>query len=232
MFSFREVKRMAEYGDGVSQFLLGFLHEHGILTNRDSNLASNWYKAASDQGIVHAAYALYLLSVATREKSSEGIPWLKQAAQSGYVPAEAELGAYYQLNQHEEDADELAFKWTKSAADKGYLPALHRLADFYQEGEHIEHDIKKAEACLREGAEKGDPNCAYSLGSMLLDRQDSEQQKKEGLKWVQNAAKDGHPLACRSLSLIYGLGQHGAQRDRQLAEIFNEWALQSLSNDG
>ena len=69
---------------------------------------------------------------------------LKEAAQTGYAPALAELGKAYREGSVVEAEPGKAFELTKEAAEQGYVPAMTDLADMYMRGLGVQKSTAEA----------------------------------------------------------------------------------------
>ena len=79
----------AESGDGLSQFLTGFMHWSGRGTEPDEDEALKWFLLAAEQGIPEAMYNVskILLSKDENKNRDEAINWLVKSANAGYGAA-------------------------------------------------------------------------------------------------------------------------------------------------
>ena len=224
MLNPEDIRKIAEWGDGCAQILLGFMAENGLLIAQDEATAQEWYTLAGKNG---EALGLFLLAriLARKEEEDKAESCLQKAAELGYPPAALALGMYYLKSGRKKEA----FRFIASAVDWGYLPAFSKLARMYNEGIGVVLNVKKAEQILRQGAENGESFCADSLARLLLTEEASQDQIVEGLRWAEEAARKGNVMACVALSRIYGVGQYGVPVNTELSQTFGELARKFMT---
>ena len=89
-FALREFTRLAEQGDAIAQFFLGYMHGSGQGVDKDDMAAFLWYASAAEQGHPDAQYVLGVIHA-----SGEGVPrnyvqayaWADLAAAQGDAEA-------------------------------------------------------------------------------------------------------------------------------------------------
>jgi len=94
----KEWQPLAEQGDAVAQYNLGFMYDNGQGVPQDYGEAARWYRLAAEQGKASAQHNLGLLYY-----RGQGVPqdytqardWYLKAAEQGHALAQANLGVMY-----------------------------------------------------------------------------------------------------------------------------------------
>ena len=190
--------------------------EHGLLAERNLDVAEYWYSEAANHNYPPAQLALSNLLCA-KNKYAEAVDPLIKAAESGYVAAQYALASYYFIK---ENNSLLGYHWLEKAAGQGHALANEELAEAHFSGTHPDADRQKGLTLLERGAELGDMDCALRLANHLLEQEDSKECTAEGLRWLRISAGKGNPMALMSLFQIYSFGIHGVTKDDELASVF------------
>jgi uncharacterized protein len=145
------LRPLAEHGDPVAQFDLGFLYDTGRGLQRDYSEAMKWYRLAADQG-----HAVAQCQLGTMYADGRGVPrdhaeaakWYRRAAQQGYAWAQFYLGVAFANGQGVPKILTLADMWFNLAASSGYEPPTGLV--------HVMNDNeRRALAKLATGARSG-----------------------------------------------------------------------------
>ena len=94
-----EMRVLAEQGDAIAQYNLGFMSASGRGVPEDDVEAVRWYRLAADQGYAIAQYNLGLMYYngdGVPEDDVEGVRWVRLAAEQGLAPAQYGLGFMYE----------------------------------------------------------------------------------------------------------------------------------------
>ena len=84
--AYQLINPLAEKGDAVAQFILGFMYDEGQGVPQDYAEAAKWYRRAAIQGNKAAQHNLGLIDHAETEK------WYRRAAEPGNAAARHNLG--------------------------------------------------------------------------------------------------------------------------------------------
>lgn len=159
-----------------------------------------WYRTAAKNGHPYAQYVLST-SLFKKDKSKEGLVFLKQAAESGYSKAQLKFGEHYdhlasrslfiqvdlpQLNWRERQATyrSYALKWYQKAADQGTQEAYYFLGRLYEV--RSESDYEKAFAAY---SQSEDPRAYVRLGQIYLEGLAGTQSEELALAQFKQAAE-------------------------------------------
>lgn len=153
--SANELLRLAESGDPLALYIVGFMYADGVGFERDDNKALEWLERAAETG--HPAgqleLASFLLKRGVEADKSRAEALLRSAADAGYAKAKshlaAELGWLDRLPRNRPESDKLLLE----AAELGHAYAIYALAlRFYEQGDQIDALHRKS----REGNVEGD----------------------------------------------------------------------------
>lgn len=123
-----------------------------------------------------------------------GMKLLREAAEAGHAPAQADLGEI--LDRAEEDKE--AVVWYRKAAEQGNAAGQFGLGMAYASGEGIARDVKHAEEWVRKAAEQDYANAldvmvqAYKKGGLGLvpDPVQAEVWRQRGEKMKQGKSSE------------------------------------------
>jgi hypothetical protein len=89
------------------------------------------------------------------ESYTEGLKWLKKAAEQGEAKAQFSVGVIYfkGLGMPANHAE--AFKWYRRAADQGSATAQYNLGAMYAKGQTVPQDVVKAHMLYALAADNG-----------------------------------------------------------------------------
>jgi hypothetical protein len=118
---------LAEQGNALAQFGLGYVYEHGQGVPHDFVQAAKWYRLAAEQGNADAQ-----LKLGTMYNSGWGVPktyaeaakWWQLAADQGLAVAQHHLGGMYYSGKGVPKDYVLAHLWFNLAAAQGIEDAV------------------------------------------------------------------------------------------------------------
>ena len=129
--------------------------------------------------------------------------WLRDAAKSGYAPAQAVLGQLYRIGWASFAKNEpAAAEWMKLASDQGLEEAQVQYAKMLSAGTGTVADKPKAEALLQQACESHDPQALMILGFEKL----SQDKRPESMALLSQAAAYGDEHILSVLAVLYGWG--------------------------
>lgn len=185
----------AEQGNALAQCALAACYAEGKGVKKDLAHAFTWYEKAAAQHVPQAQWNL-------GEMFASGLPGIdpdakkatslcKRAANAGFAPASATLGALYaKANKHAR-----AVHWWNLAAGQGDLEALFNLAQAYRLGLGVEKDEAKALECLLQAAQGGVAVAQSRLGLAYATGDGAALDPIEASKWFVLAALRGDKAA-------------------------------------
>ena len=165
------LKKSAEMGYAPAQAELGDCYAQGRGVERDYAKASEWYCRAAGQppqqpespqqaAKPQQTETPQLLFEQYQQESDQAkrMEYLKESAEMGYAPAQAELGDCYRQNNNA-----LAVDWYRKAVEQGYAPAQYQLGKCYYYGWIVEKDKSKAVELYQKAAEQGYKDAQLTL---------------------------------------------------------------------
>jgi hypothetical protein len=120
--NFEDTLRLAEEGDAVAQYNLGWMYDHGEGVPENNTEAMKWYRLAADQGLAAAQRnigALYENGVEVPQDYAEAVKWFRLAADQGDANAQYNLGVMYALGRGVPENYVTAYAWFNISAASG-----------------------------------------------------------------------------------------------------------------
>ncbi len=97
--AFEEFLPLAQAGDEVAQFNLGFMYDFGEGIPENDAEAVRWYRRAAEQGHAPAQFGLgvmYDIGEGVPENNADAVRWYRRAAEQGHAWAQSILGGMYE----------------------------------------------------------------------------------------------------------------------------------------
>ena len=163
------LRPLAEQGNAVAQFDLGFMYDTGHGVMQDYGEAMRWYRLAAQQGNALAQYNLgfmYANGHGVSQAYAEAAKWYLLSAEQGYTWAQFYLGFFLANGQGVSKNLVLAHMWLSLAAASRFKPPFGSLKT-------IDENERRALATLATGA-RG------KLESQMTPDQIAEAQKLAG----------------------------------------------------
>ncbi|KAJ3035342.1 hypothetical protein HDV00_004070 [Rhizophlyctis rosea] len=107
----------------------------------------------------------------SREQATQGVEWLKKAADAGFRDAQAQLGLVYEKGLVVPRDGPLAAQYFEKAHDQGLVEATFKLATLYASGQadpQKQPDMKKALDLYQDAAQKGLAIAQHNIASLYL----------------------------------------------------------------
>ncbi len=179
------------------------------------------------------------LALARLKRYSEAAIRLREAAEAGYAPAEADLAyAITEFGVPGGDAAE-AFRWSMRAAEQGYTPAMNDVGFDYLKGRGVAKDLGQALQWYRRAVAEGDLYAQKHLGDLYRWGLGVPQSDEEAVRLYELSAAQGYRggETALALMLLEGRGvpkdvaratdlleQAAAQEEREAIEKLAELA--------
>lgn len=167
--SFELMEKSAISGDGMAQYILGWMYCDGMGCVKDYAKAVHWYQLSAEQGVdvaQHNLGILYFMGIGIPQDKKRAFEWTVKAAEQGLAQAEVNMGVFY--NQGVEgvvEKDDIkAFEWTEKAALKGDARAQSSLAAYYYNGIGVEQNYDKAVEWAQKSADQNEAGGLHNLG--------------------------------------------------------------------
>lgn len=212
---FRSLEKQSH--DDKLQYRIGWMHLHGVGTEKDEALAREWFEKASRLGNAHAQYQLakLILGATTQaepEQVALAMAWLHKAAEAGQDCAQYALGKLYsQGNAVEKDIPK-ALAFFTQAAKQGNDYAAYALGKLLLERGDTGEGIR----WLKQAADAGNQFARYRLGKIYLMGEAAPKDVDAAIAYLTASAGQGNQYAQYTLGKLYLLGRE-VERDRDTA---------------
>ena len=153
-----QLRALAEQGNAVAQYNLGFRYANGDGVPQDNAEAERWYRLAAYQGHADAQYSLglmYQLGYGVPEEDAEAERWYRPAADQGHADAQYSLGTLYAGGEGVPEDHVLAYMWFNLSAAQGHERARSNKDLFEQR--MTREQIAEAQRLSREWIEAHPP---------------------------------------------------------------------------
>ncbi len=185
----------AQQGDAVAQCALAACYASGKGVKKDMAHAFIWFEKAAAQNLPQAQwnlgelYATGLPGVEADPKKATQL--CKRAANAGFAPASATLGALFaRANKHDR-----AVQWWTLAAEQGDLESLFNLGQAHRLGLGIAKDEARAFDLLLQAAQGGVAAAQSRIGLAYATGEGAALDPIEACKWFELAAQRGDKAA-------------------------------------
>jgi TPR repeat protein len=213
---------MGRQGAGGGFFALGVIALHGILGQRDSDVACSMFSSAWDKGFLDSAYRLS--DCVAGKDPARAADLLRAAAESGHAIAHEQLGRLC-LEAKPQDAA-CAFAQVSAAAAAGRPSAKSLLGWMYAQGVGVAADPQRALTLYLDAAKAGDLSARNNLGELYETGRGVPADGTRAAAYYKEAAEAGFGPAQFNLGRLYAAGT-GVTRDADKARTWLNAALKS-----
>jgi TPR repeat protein len=116
-------------------------------------------------------------------------------AESGYAPAQYNLGVVHARGLAVHKDMNQAGRWWQAAADQGNVDAQYNLGLLYATGNGVELNMKKAVLWWQQAATTGDPAAQFNLGMMYARGDGVSRNMDAAMHWWEQSAAQQFPKA-------------------------------------
>lgn len=148
----------AKKGHAKSMTDIGYMHEKGFGTQKNSEEAFKWYERAAEKGESMALNNLgwmYSQGRAVERDYVKAVRLYRRAIALGEPLAMTNLGWMYETGKGVEQDNSKAFGYYKQAADAGDLQGLHNSGWMYASGRGTKRDPAKGADAVYRAIQKG-----------------------------------------------------------------------------
>ena len=185
----------AQQGDAAAQCALAACYADGNGVKKDIAHAFLWFEKAAGQNLPQAQwnlgelYATGLPGVEADPKKATQL--CKRAANAGFAPASATLGALFaRAKKHER-----AVQWWTLAAEQGDLESMFNLGQAHRLGLGVAKDEAKAFELLLQAAQGGVAAAQSRIGLAYATGEGAALDPIEAFKWFELSAQRGDKAA-------------------------------------
>lgn len=219
--------------DDKLQYRLGWMLLTGTGTNKNVELAREYFEKAARLGNSHAQYHLSMLYLMDNTPDpyqiKEAIEWMNQAAKDGNALAQYQLAKMYRDGIHIEKDIQKAISLFQNAAGSENHYAAYALGKLLVDGAETPKDMEKALYWLTYAAERSNPHAQYRLGKLYLAEERIPKNVDAALRWLTASAEQGNQFAQYTLGKVYLLGKE-VLKDKEKA-IYYFTAAASHGNE-
>ncbi len=190
---------------------VAYLYSAGIGVEKDPAAAAKGLRIAAARDHAISRYNLGKLLIADEiplpagstdraVQHTEGVEWIRKAADQGQIEAKADYGIILMRGDFGVKPDPTASApYLLAAAAAGNAEALNALGTMYLVGNGVPYDLGAAERSFRQAAMQGHVKAQANLGE-LLDPSSGEPEKRvEALAWLYLAEQVKDPVAMKIL---------------------------------
>jgi len=145
--AFSGFQKLADQGEAIAQFYLGFMYDIGLGMLKDDQQAAAWYRKAAEQGYVDAQTKMgemYREGRGVSKDDQQAAAWYRKAAGQGHTIAQFHLGFMYVNGPGVPKDDQQAAAWFRKAAEQGYASAQFSLGLMFATGQGVPKDEQSA----------------------------------------------------------------------------------------
>lgn len=124
--------------------------------------------------------------------------WMFKAANTGFAPAQQNVGLSYLHALGVEKDFNKAFIWFERAADQGLKNAQTNLGALYYNGDGTQENLDKAGYYWLKAAKQNDEHAQYNFASLSFETHQYDQ----AVYWMSLAEHNGHPDAAAALKAM------------------------------
>ena len=212
------LRKAAEAGDGIGQYLLGSAYQRGNGVEKDPAAAQKWFTAAAqtlpqavannDAEAQFILAILYLNGQGIGKDDAQSRQWLEKAAANGNPSAQNLLGNTL-LADNAQENKRAAVNWLKKAAEQGSSAAQNTLGDLYKSGRGVIANpataaewYRQAFASSRKAAAQGAIMAQVQLAEHYYYGSGTEADRDKAREWYQKAAAQGSDKAKQALQTL------------------------------
>lgn len=175
----------------IALFTMSKAHASVPLTTKTSQRAEIALRAS---GIYAEIFELAMDAYRERNYVAAVHLW-KPIAESGYAPAQYNLGVVHARGLAVHKDMNLAGRWWQAAANQGNVDAQYNLGLLYATGNGVELDMKKAVLWWQQAATTGDPAAQFNLGMMYARGDGVSRNMDAAMHWWEQSAAQQFPKA-------------------------------------
>ncbi|WP_417454697.1 tetratricopeptide repeat protein [Kiloniella sp.] len=128
--------------------------------------------------------------------------WLKEAAESGYAPAQVQYASDLAVYSFEDEGLQQVYHWYKRAADQGLNRAVAEVISAHVHGKGVPKSHKKAEELTIHYAQQGSEYAQFQLGYWYEHGFLVEKDLDQAHKWYQKSADQNYWLAIEAMERL------------------------------
>ncbi|MBA6303472.1 PEGA domain-containing protein, partial [Colwellia sp. MB02u-14] len=183
-------------------------------------------KEKASGGDLESQFQLGVLYLKDKTKIHDGINWLRQSANQGYMKAQHQLANEYFGGENIVLDDEQALKYHLMAAHQNNLGSQFQLGRIFFHGWGQDKDLEKAIKWLLMAANGGYVEAFGYLGHIYGGKNHSEFNQEKAIYWSKLGSEFGDEAAYVELGSAYLFGE-GVNQDTKNAVLWYMKALEA-----
>ena len=166
------------------------------------------------------------LSTERQDEMDQAVAMLREAADQGYMMAQATCGSLYDFGWGVAKDDRFAFVYYEKAAQQGHALSQLNTGVCYRAGKGCEQSYERAAEWHEKAARQGNANAMYGLGWLHQDGLGRTQSFERAAEWFEQAVRQGHAGAQVSLGALLFNGQGVPENLPRALELYKQSAAQ------
>ena len=193
----------------LAQYILGTMHISAIDSEPDvqKGIYHLFHAAKNNHLQAQTDLGWFYLTSDTFQRPSEGIKWLKRAAEQDFHEAQFLLGRAYIEGIGVKKDVTTGLEWLTIAAEAGDADAQLTLGIYYAKGTVVPHSFDLALKWLEKAADQGEYEAMFYIGEIYSDEDYHGFNWKKALQWFKIGAENGDRFCQRHLGLCYEFGR-------------------------
>ncbi|PKY55961.1 kinase-like protein [Rhizophagus irregularis] len=200
--AFNWYEKAATNGNIIAKCILEQNHNKKTRNKKNKNVEIKIHKTMYFEGLRRIGINYYN-GTGTKQNYKKAFYYFQKAAESGYKPAQYDLGGCYEDGKGVKKNNKKAFQLYQKSAEQGYLSAQFKLGNCYNFGIGTEVNETKAFELYKIAAEKDHLDAQYQLGYCYDKGIGTEFNKTKAFELYKIAAEKGHSFAQNNLGISY-----------------------------
>ena len=174
----------------------------------------------------------YFNGIGVKQNRSEGLKWIREAAEQRLSEAQYKLGMIYEseLSIQKDYLLTEAANWYRKAAEQDHSEAQFRLGGLYYFGKGVRQDSGEAAKWWFKAAESGNTSAQYNIAGMFHNGTGVQVDHGKAMYWYRKAAEKKHPWAVFYIGEMYRDGQGVVRSEHAAADWYYKAGLLHLKS--
>ena len=174
--------------------------------------------------------ALYERGLGYDKSPEEAVRHYRVSSESGYAPAQDDLGRLYAEGDGVEESDFEAMRYYMMAAYQGLASAQYHVGIMYLRGRGVSASDTEASKWMMLSAEQGYPPAQLRMGRMYLHGEGVQRSIKKGVSFIRSAVEQDYVPAMYELGNLYVKGTGVAESYSKAYEWLSRAAERGLAS--
>lgn len=195
---YKDLAILAEQGDAIAQYNLGYAYLKGEQLTQDYQLAFEYLSKAAAQNHAKALFCLgylYQKGYHVQKNIHQALEYFQKSADLGYRKAQHNCALLYKSDLIVEKDLEKAFMYFSKAAEQNFILSQFSLALCYEEGAGCEKNQTLAFKYYELAALSNHKSAQFHLGLCYMKGQGTIVDYQQALYWFKKASDQNHTQA-------------------------------------